>query len=196
MKEKFFTTKRLSRIGNLGAVAALLFMIPGIPIIPPIYKLDFSTIPVLIAGFSMGPLGALCTLFIKSVVALLLRFSDSFGVGELADFLMTGALALTAAAIYRKNRTFKGAIIGMAVGTGLMVIVSGLANYFIMIPFYVTVMGLNETIIINMVTNTIPAVTNLFRLIVFATLPFNLGKALVVSLITILLYKRVSPLLK
>jgi riboflavin transporter FmnP len=195
MQDSFFTARRLARVGILGALAVLLYVVlPGIPIIPPIYKLDFSTLPVLLAGFSMGPLGALFTALIKDALGCI--GSTSYGVGELADFVVTGALTLTAAAVYRKARTFRGALAGMGIGIALMVIVGGLMNYFVLIPFYVNVMNLPEPAIVAMIAKIIPAVTDLPRLIAFAVLPFNLFKGVVVSLLTLLLYKRVSPFLK
>lgn len=194
MQKTFFTPQKLARIGVLGALASALYLWPEIPVIPPIYKLDFSTVPILLAGFSMGPLGALFTLLIKDITGLF--HSSSMGVGELADFFMTGSLTFIASAIYLKNRTFKGALIGMGAGIALMAVMGAIMNYFVLIPFYVAVMKLPLEKIIAMIQDTIPSVTNLFRLIVIAVVPFNLLKGVVVSLVTILLYKRVSPLLK
>jgi riboflavin transporter FmnP len=187
-------TKRITRIGVLSAAAALLFYIPGIPIVPPIYKLDFSTLPALLGGFSMGPLAGALIVLIKDLVGLF--NTQTGGVGELADFLVSASLVVTAAALYRKSRTLKGALIGMTAGVLLMTLVGCLANYYVLIPFYQNVMGFPTAQVIKLVQATIPPVDNLWKLILLATAPFNLIKGLALCGVTAVLYKRISPLLQ
>ena len=194
MTRKTVSTKLIARVGVLGAIAALLFLIPGIPIVPPIYKLDFSTVPVLLGGFSLGYVPGLLILLIKDLVGL--TNSSSMGVGELADFLASAAMMLTAVAIYRRCHSRRGALIGLIAGTAVMTVVAALVNYFILIPFYVAVMNMPAEAIVSMIGKVIPAVDSLPKLIAFATTPFNLLKGVVLSVITFLLYKRLSPLLK
>ena len=187
------TLSALVRIAILGAVSALLFYIE-LPIIPPIYKLDLSTVPALIAGFSMGPGASLGVTLLKDLIGL--THSSSMGVGELADFLMSGSMTAVAALIYRRRHTFKGAVLSLSVGTLVMCAVAALANYFIMIPFYVQVMNMPMEKILSMIANTVPMVDSLWKMILLAVVPFNLLKGVVLSIVTILLYKRISPLLK
>ena len=194
VQEDLKHTKMVTRVGVLGAIAAVLAYIPGIPIIPPIYKLDFSTVPVLLGGFSMGPLPGLCILLIKNVVSLL--NTSSMGVGELADLMTGAAIMIPAALIYKRNRTLKGALTGLLVGIAAMVAVGAIANYFIMIPFYVNVMHMPLDTIIAMIGQVVPPVDSLPKLILLATSPFNLLKGAVLAAVTCLLYKRLSPLLK
>ena len=197
-------TRLLTRVGALGAISAVLFLIE-VPVIPPIYKLDFSTVPVMVGGFAMGVWPGIAILFIKNVFGLLK--STSMGVGELADFLMGAALMVPAVMIYRHRRTFTGAVIGMLAGCASMVIVSALTNYFILIPFYIQVMGLSEQAILGMVSGgltelgrrfglSLSPVDSLGALIARATIPFNVLKGVALSLVTTALYKRLSPLLK
>lgn len=194
MTRKTVSAKLIARVGVLGAIAALLFLIPGIPIVPPIYKLDFSTVPVLLGGFSLGPVPGLLILLVKDLVGL--TNSSSMGVGELADFLASAAMMLTAVAIYRRHHSRRGALIGLIAGTAVMTVVAALVNYFILIPFYVAAMNMPAEAIVSMIGKVIPAVDSLPKLIAFATTPFNLLKGVVLSVITFLLYKRLSPLLK
>ena len=194
MTRKTVSAKLIARVGVLGAIAALLFLIPGIPIVPPIYKLDFSTVPVLLGGFSLGPVPGLLILLIKDLVGL--TNSSSMGVGELADFLASAAMMLTAVAIYRRHHSRRGALLGLIAGTAVMTVVAALVNYFILIPCYVAAMNLPAEAIVSMIGKVIPAVDSLPKLIDFATTPFNLLKGVVLSVITFLLYKRLSPLLK
>ena len=194
MTRKTVSAKLIARVGVLGAIAALLFLIPGIPIVPPIYKLDFSTVPVLLGGFSLGPVPGLLILLVKDLVGL--TNSSSMGVGELADFLASAAMMLTAVAIYRRHHSRRGALIGLIAGTAVMTAAAALINYYIVIPFYVAAMNMPAEAIVSMIGKVISAVDSLPKLIAFATTPFNLLKGVVLSVITFLLYKRLSPLLK
>ena len=194
MTRKTVSAKLIARVGVLGAMAALLFLIPGIPIVPPIYKLDFSTVPVLLGGFSLGYVPGLLILLVKDLVGL--TNSSSMGVGELADFLASAAMMLTAVAIYRRHHSRRGALIGLIAGTAVMTAAAALINYYIVIPFYVAAMNMPAEAIVSMIGKVIPAVDSLPKLIAFATTPFNLLKGVVLSVITFLLYKRLSPLLK
>ena len=194
MTRKTVSAKLIARVGVLGAIAALLFLIPGIPIVPPIYKLDFSTVPVLLGGFSLGPVPGLLILLVKDLVGL--TNSSSMGVGELADVLASAAMMLTAVAIYRRHHSRRGALIGLIAGTAVMTAAAALINYYIVIPFYVAAMNMPAEAIVSMIGKVIPAVDSLPKLIAFATTPFNLLKGVVLSVITFLLYKRLSPLLK
>ncbi len=186
-------TKRIARIGVLSAAAAILFLIPGIPIFPPIYKLDFSTLPALLGGFSLGPVAGVIIVFIKDLVGCI--NSDSNMVGELADFLVSSSLVLCASIWYRKSRTLKGALIGMGVGVLLMTVVGALANFYILIPFYRDAMGVPVETLIGMMAALIPAIDSLWKLILLATIPFNLIKGVALCGVTGLLYKRLSPFL-
>lgn len=185
--------KRVSRIGVLSAAAAILFLIPGIPIFPPIYKLDFSTLPALLGGFAMGPVASVVIVFIKDLVGCI--NSDSNFVGELADFLVSSSLVVTASVIYRRHRSLKGALIGMGAGILLMTLVGALANYYVLIPFYQNVMGFPVEAIIGLMQAIIPAIDSLWKLILLATVPFNLIKGVALCGVTALLYKRLSRLL-
>ena len=186
-------TRKISRIGVLSAAAAILFLIPGIPIFPPIYKLDFSTLPALLGGFSLGPVAGVIIVLIKDLVGCI--NSDSNMVGELADFLVSSSLVLCASIWYRRDRTMKGALLGMGVGILIMTAVGALANYFVLIPFYRDAMGFPVEAIIGMMKAIIPAINSLWELILMATIPFNLIKGIVLCGITALLYKRLSSFL-
>lgn len=133
-RKPFLTTRELATVAILAAISAVLFMIE-IPVVL-FYKLDLSHLPVLLGTFAMGPVPGTLILLVKSLLGLL--HSSSQGVGELADFLMGFAMLLPAGLIYQHNKTRKGALIGMAVGTVVATIVAVLSNLYIMIPFYGT----------------------------------------------------------
>ena len=186
---KIFTTGVVTRIAILAAMASVLFLIQ-IPVVA-FYKLDFSNIPVLLGTFSMGTLPGLTILLIKDLVALLR--TTSAGIGDLADFLMSAALILPAGLIYHRNKTRKSALIGMAVGTVCMVIAGVLINKWIMLPFYMSAFHMDMNGIISYAK--VSGVDSETSLLLLVTGPFNLLKGAVLSIVTGLIYKPLSPLL-
>ena len=182
----------MTRIAILGALASILFMIE-IPIIA-FYKLDLSTIPVLLGAFSMGPLPGMLILLIKDLTGML--HSSSGFVGELADFIMSAAYVLPAAMVYRFNKSRKGAVVGMLTGTVLMIIVAVLVNWKIMIPFYMGAFNMPMEAIVGMAQKAMPFVDSEWKLLLFVTAPFNLLKGIVLSVVTYVIYKPLSPMLK
>ena len=190
-RKKVLSTANMTRIAILGALSAILFMIE-IPVVA-FYKLDVSTLPALLGAFSMGPWAGLAILAIKDVFGLL--HSGTMYVGELADFIMGAAYILPAALIYRFRKTRKNALIGVIAGTVAMIIVSVLVNWKIMIPFYMNAFGMPMESIIGMAQKTMPFVDTEWELLLYVTAPFNLLKGIVLSALTFLLYKRLSPLL-
>ena len=116
-------------------------------------------------------------------------------VGELADFIMGAAFILPAAIIYRHQKTRKNALVGMIVGTLAMIVVSVIVNWKIMIPFFMSAFHMPMEAIIDMAQKTLPFVDTEWKVLLFVTAPFNLLKGFVLSALTFLLYKRLSPLL-
>lgn len=186
----------LAKIGVLSAMATvfMLFEFP-LPIAPSFYELDFSEVAVLIGSFSLGPLAGILIEFIKILINLLINGTDTFFVGELANFLMGCSFVLPAALVYYRKKTLKRAIVGMVAGTLSLVFVGALCNYFLMIPAYVYLAGYPMDAIIGMGAAVNPAIKDLLTLIIIAVIPFNLIKGVLCSLFTGLLYKRVSHLL-
>lgn len=182
----------LTRIAILGALASILFMIE-IPVIA-FYRLDLSTIPVLLGAFSMGPLPGMAILLIKDLTGML--HSSSGFVGELADFIMSAAYVLPAAVIYRMRKSRKGAVAGMIVGTLLMIVVAVLVNWKIMIPFYMGAFKMSMEAIVGMAQKALPFVDTELKLLLCVTAPFNVLKGVVLSVVTYLIYKPLSPMLK
>lgn len=190
-KRNSATMFNLTRCGLLSAMAVILFYIE-IPVVA-FYKLDLSTLPAILAGFAMGPIQGLAVIIIKNLVHVL--GTSTSGVGELADILMSCAFVIPASLIYRSGKTRKGALKAMLVGSVAMIVAAMLVNYFILIPAYQVLMNLPLEAIIGMGQAVLPFVDNTVKLVIFITAPFNILKAAVLSFVTYLLYKRVSPLL-
>ena len=188
-KPNYLSTPYLTRMAILVAVASILFLIE-IPVVA-FYKLDLSNIPVLLGAFSMGTVPGIIILALKSLIGLL--HSSSAGVGELADFIMGAALIIPAAMIYHRHKTRKTALIGMAVGTVCMVVVGVLVNKWIMLPFYMGAFHMNMDDIVKYAN--VNGVDSEWKLLLLITGPFNLLKGAVLSLVTGIIYKPLSPLL-
>lgn len=190
-KSKHFTTRNMAVMAILAAIASVLFMIE-IPVVL-FYKLDLSALPVLLGTFAMGPVEGIIILAVKALLGLL--HSSSQGVGELADFIMGLAMLLPAGLLYRHMRTRKGAILGMVLGTVVATVAAVFVNLWIMIPFYSTAYGMPIESIVEMGQAIVPAVNSAFKFVLLITAPFNLLKWTVISVVTGLIYKPLSPLL-
>lgn len=182
--------------GVLAAIATVLrFLETPLPLIPGFLKLDFSNIPALIGGYALGPVAGTAILLVKNLIYL--PFSSTMGVGEIADFVISASLVLTASMIYKRSKSRKGAVIGMASGSALMSLAVGpLMNYFVLIPFYAWLFfGSSVDAIVQLAAAVNPGITSVWTYILFAVVPFNIVKCLAICVITGLLYKPLSPLL-
>lgn len=185
------TVGNMARMAMLTAAACLLDLIPGIPLFGNIYKLDFSLLPVLLGTFAMGPVQGIVILALKCLIGW--AHSTTMGIGKLAEFLMGLMLILPAGLIYGKNKTRKTAIIGMIVGTVCMVFGSILVNKSILFPFYMTAFHMDMNKILGMIT--VPGIDTEWKMLLLITGPFNLIKGAVLSVITAIIYKPLSPIL-
>lgn len=185
------------QIGMLAAISVvlMLFEIP-LPFAPSFYEIDFSEVPVLIGAFTMGPLAGAAIEFVKILLNLVITGTDTAGVGEIANFLIGCSLCVPAAFIYKRKRTRNGALVGMTVGTILMVIAGCFINAYVMLPAYSAAFGLPIDSLVQMGTVVNPNITSLSTFVVFAVAPFNLLKGVLVSLIVLLIYKKISPIFK
>ena len=182
--------RTMVQIAMLSAVSAVLMMFEfPIPFLaPPFIKMDFSEIPVLVGTFAMGPLAGAVIELLKNILHLVTYGTTTGGIGELSNFFIGCAFAVPAGIFYRKRKTRKSAVLGMAAGTLLMVIMGCLSNAFVMFPLYSVVMGIPMDSFIAMGTAIHPAIDNM--------VPFNLVKGIIISMITLLLYKRLKVVLK
>lgn len=177
----------------LAAVAFVLqFFEFWIPLTPSFLKMDFSDLPALIGTFAFGPVSGVIICLIKNLLHL--TITQTGGVGELANFLLGAAFVLPAGLLYRKNRTRKTALISSLAGAVLMAAASVVVNYFIVYPFYTAFMPM--TAIIGMYQAIVPSVDTLLDCLLVFNLPFTLVKALFSVVVTFLIYKNISPILK
>lgn len=185
------------QVGMLGAVSVVLMMFE-IPLwfAPPFYKIDLSEIPVLIGTFAMGPVAGMFIELIKIILHLLFKGTSTAGVGDFANFLIGCSMIVPAGIFYKVKKTRGGAVAGMIVGTLFMAFIGCFLNAFVLLPAYGKAFGMPIDALVGMGTAVNPAINNIFTFVVLAVAPFNLLKGLIVGIITFLLYKHVSPILK
>ena len=188
-------TKQVVLMGMFGALAAvlMLFEVPLPFIAPSFYGLDISEVPVLVGTFAMGPVAGIVIEAVKILVKLLLKPSTTGFVGEFANFVIGCSLVVPAGLIYRRHKTKGSAVLAMAVGTILMAIAGAVLNALAMIPFYSHFMPLENILAAGAAIQ--PAVSSVWGLAIFCVAPFNLLKGAIVSLLTALVYKRISSLI-
>lgn len=195
MKEKWLTTKNLVLMGMFGALAAvlMLFEFPLVFIAPSFYGLDLSEVPVLVGAFSMGPVAGVIIEFVKILIKLVIKPTTTGFVGEMANFVIGCSFVVPAAVIYHIKKSKKSAIYGMMVGTVIMSLAGIVINAVVMLPFYSNLMPLESIIALGAAIN--PAVSNIWTFAIICVGPFNLVKGVVVSIVTSLVYKRISNLI-
>jgi len=196
--EKILTTRKIAVIGVFAAMAGILMAVE-VPIfgIPDFYKFEVGDLPGLICGFAYGPVAGVMVEMCKILVKLLFRSTGTAFVGELANFLIGCSLVLPATCIYWIKKSKKSAIIGCITGAVCMMGVGSLLNGFYLLPTFVKLFfdGDLQTLI-NICQAVNPKITNITGVVIFASLPMNVLKSVAVSLIAILLYKPLSPVLK
>lgn len=190
-------TRTMIQIAMLSAVAAVLMLFDfALPFAPGFYKLDFSEVPVLIGSFAMGPFAGACIELIKILLNLVMNSTDTMFVGELANLIMGCALVVPAGLLYQRHKTRKRALAAMAAGTLCMTAAAVFINAYMLLPAYGAAFHLDTAAFVGMGQAIVPAVDSLLKFCLLIVAPFNLVKGIAVSLITLLLYKHISRLLK
>ena len=182
-------------VAMFGAIAAVL-MLFEIPLFfaPSFYELDLSEIPVLMCSFYLGPVAGVVCELLKIVIKLLLKGTSTAFVGDFANFVVGCTFVLPASIIYHFKKSKKSAIIGMSAGTAVMTVFGSLFNAVYLLPKFATIFGMPLEAIIGMGTQVNSAINSVSTLVLFAVVPFNLLKGVVVSVATFFLYKRLEPI--
>lgn len=187
-------TEQLIKVSLLSVIAFLLmFLETPLPFFPAFLQLDFSDIPAVLGAFALGPVAGVFIELIKNLLHLMLKWNAGSPVGELANFIIGTAFVLPAGWLYSHNKTRATAMKSMGAAILLMGITGGLVNYFILIPFYTKLFPLE--VIIDMGNQVNSGIANLKSLILYGIVPFNILKGIVISIITLPVYKRVSNIL-
>ena len=189
--------KEIAFIGVLGAASAvmMLFRFP-IPFLPPFLSFDLSGVMEMLGGYMFGPMAAFFVILVKIMVQLSMQGSFSFGTGELQSLMLSCTYVLPAVMLYQRKKTKKMAVAGMALSTLLVSGVAVLTNLYLIIPFYAKLSGLTMADFVAMCTAVNPAVKSAAGMVILGIVPFNLIKYSATSLVTFLVYKRLSKFIR
>lgn len=185
--------RRITIIAICSAIAAVLHMLdfPLLFLAPEFYKLDFSELPVMLCGFYLGPTSAVLCEAMKIVLKLLLKGTSTAFVGDFANFAVGCSLVLPAVIIYHTKKTRKTALLGLLAGTIVLTIFGSAFNALYLIPTFAK-MFIPMEAIIGMGQAISPAVDSVWTLVLCCVVPLNLIKGVMISVLTLLLYKRVA----
>ena len=195
-KKPFSSTHYISYTAMFACMAGVLMLIE-IPLFfaPGFYKLDLSELPVLICTFYLGPVSGVVCEALKVLVKLMLKGTTTAFVGDFANFVVGCSFVLPASVIYHAKPGKKTAILGMAIGTVILTVFGSLFNAVYLLPKFSVLFGMPIDAIVGMGTSVNKAINSVSTLVLFAVVPFNLLKGILVSVLTFLLYKRISPIL-
>lgn len=179
--------------GMLSAIAFILMYLDfSVPMMPGFIKMDLSELPALIGSFSLGPVAGVAICLVKNLLHLMK--TSTGGVGELSNFILGASFVFTAGMIYKYKKTKKWAIIGSFAGALVMAVISLFSNYFLVYPVYTKFMPLDQIIAAYQAIN--PRVDGLWACLVTFNMPFTFIKGMFSVFITLLVYKRLSPIIK
>ena len=188
------STRRICIIAICAALAAVLHMLdfPLLFLAPEFYKLDFSELPVMLCGFYLGPSAAVACEAVKILLKLLLKGTSTAFVGDFANFAVGCSLVLPAVIVYHTRKTKQSAFWGLVLGTFVLSAFGSAFNVIYLLPKFSQLFGLPLENILAMGAAINPAISDLSTFVLLAVAPLNLIKGVAVSVLTLLLYKRVA----
>ena len=175
MKKLRFDVKKICVLAMLSALAFLVMAFCRIPVVL-FLKYEPKDIIITIGGFLYGPLAAFAVTTVVSFVEMF-TVSETGFIGLLMNIIAGCSFACTASFLYKKNRSLKGAVIGLVAAWLLTTAVMVMWNYLVT-PLYMKVS--REQIV---------------GLLLPAFVPFNLLKGGLNAAATMLLYKPVKAAL-
>lgn len=201
LSERFFKdlhkvspARRITIIAICGAIAAVLHMLdfPLLFLAPEFYKLDFSELPVMLCGFYLGPSAAVFCEVIKILLKLLLKGTSTAFVGDFANFVVGCSLVLPAVIVYHTKKSRASALWGSVIGTLVLTTFGSLFNAIYLLPKFSELYGIPLEAIIGMGSKINNGISDVSTFVLLAVAPLNLIKGVMISLLTLLLYKRVA----
>lgn len=195
--ERILSTRKIAMIGMFSAIATILMMFEfPLPFAPGFYKLDFSELPALVGTFAFGPVAGVMIELVKIILKLLFKGTTTAFVGDLANFAVGCSFILPASIIYSVKKSKKTAFLGCIVGTIILVLVGTTFNAVYLLPKFAQLYGMPLDALIGMGTAVNPKITNITNFVILAVAPLNIIKGVSVSAITLLIYKKISPIIK
>ena len=186
--------RRVSIIGICAAIATVLHMLdfPLLFLAPEFYKLDLSELPVMLCGFYLGPTATVVCEALKITLKLLFKGTSTAFVGDFANFAVGCSLVLPATILYHIKKTKGFAILGLTVGTIVLTIFGSAFNAIYLLPKFAQLYDLPLETIVGMGTAVNGSINSVSTFVLLAVAPLNLIKGVGISVLTMLLYKRVA----
>ena len=192
-KERILNTRKIAMVGVFSAIAAVVHLFDfSLFFFPEFYKLDFSEIPALTGAFAFGPVAGVMIEFCKVLLKLLMKGTSTAFVGDFANFVVGCSFVLPATIWYQTHKNKHSAIMGLVLGTLVMTTLGTAFNAVYLLPKFAQLFELPLDQIIAMGASIHPSVQNVATFVVLCVAPLNLVKGFVVSLLTMLLYKKVA----
>ena len=174
-------SQRIKMVATLGMLIAIAYVVmwicKPIPKVANILQFDFKDTIIVIGGLIYGPVAAAGSALLVSFIEMITA-SGTGPVGMLMNFVSTASFCCTAAFVYKRRRSQVGAVVGLAAGVAVMVVVMLLWNY-VVTPIY-------QKVPREVVVGMLPTVF----------LPFNLVKGGLNMAAALLLYKPVVVALR
>lgn len=196
-KPKIITTRKLVVMSMLSAIATVVYYLDfPVPLMPSFIKLDLSNVISLLASFALGPVEGVIVCFVKNLIQLIIKGAGTtMGIGNIFDFVTSAAFCFTAGLIYKRVKTFKGALIACITGALTFTIVALPLNYFIVYPIYFKAFG-GEAAVLGAYQQINSSVETTFQALCLFNVPFCIVKGALCAAVTMLIYKPLSPVLK
>lgn len=199
VKEPIFNTRKMAMIGMFSAIAMILHLFDfPIPFAPPFYKLDFSELPILIGTFAFGPAAGVMMEFLKILLKLCVKGTTTAFVGDLANFVIGCSFILPASVIYAFSKNKKSAIAGCVVGTLILTVFGTAFNAVYLLPAFSKLFGMSMESILQAgaTVNPLASGDSIVNFVIACVAPMNLIKGTVASVVTMAVYKPLSPIIK
>lgn len=199
VKEPVFNTRKMAVIGMFSAIALILHLFDfPLPFAPGFYRLDFSELPVLIGAFAYGPAAGVMMEFLKILLKLCIKGTSTAFVGDLANFVVGCSFVLPASVIYTFRKNKRSAIAACIIGTLVLTVFGTAFNAVYLLPAFSKLYGMPLESILEMGAAVNPMVEegSIVSFVAACVAPMNLLKGSSVSIVTLLVYKPLSPIIK
>lgn len=199
VNESVFTTRKMAMVGMFSAIAMILHLFDfPLPFAPGFYKLDFSELPILVGTFAFGPAAGVLMEFIKILLKLVFKGTNTAFVGDLANFVVGCSFILPASLVYVFRKNKKSAVAGCVTGTLIMTLFGTAFNAIYLLPAFAEMyhMPLDELLAMGAAVNPLMTEGSIVSFVAVCVAPLNLIKGVSVSFITMLIYKPLSPIIK
>lgn len=196
MIKKSNKIKTISIIALMSAISAILMYLDfQLPFAPQFLKFDLSEVPAIFTAYFLSPFSGTLVVLLKIIIRFIFKGSNTMFVGEIMSFVCGASYVLPASIIYRKFHTKKGALISLIVSIFIASVVAVIINKYVAFPMYGKLYGLTIEKIVSMTNKILPIVKNENTMFLYSVFPFNLVKYSIISLITFLIYKKMSAIM-